>query len=711
VKLTDRGASQSVQLPSALAAALRALSQQAGVPLFMTLLAAFQVLLARCTEQRDILVGLPLAHRPRAELDGLIGCFVNTLVLRTDLSGNLSFRELVQRVRQECIGAYAHQALPFEQMVEALPLEREASHNPLLQVMFVLQDAAGRTIELPGLSTSPLEVDSGTVTSELTLLITEGADSLTATFKYSSDVFEAPTITRMLGHWQTLLAGAVAQPGQSILTLPLLTQAERQQLLVKWNNNQRAYPRECLHEVFEAQVARTPEQVALVCGEKRLTYRALNDRANQVAQRVRELGVGPEVLVGLSLEHGPELIIGILGILKAGGACVPLDPTYPPERLAFLLADTQVPVLLTQRHLLGKLPEHSARVVCLDAGTEIFTRESTAPVVSGVTNDNLAFVFYTSGSSGKPKGVMLSHRGRYTRQSTTPSVYHLTPADHHLLKAPIGFTLVLREILWPLLAGAPLIIAQPGERQDSASLVKLMAAHQIAIVHLVPSQLHMLLEEEGLQTYAGLKYVVCTGEPVSTELQERCFARLPAALSSYYGSTEAPSAAVWHYRREEPQRRVRLGRPNTNKQIYVLDALLQPVPVGVPGEVYVGGKGLARGYLNQPGLTAEKFLPDPFSAEPGARLYRTGDRARYLPDGSLEFLGRLDQQVKIRGVRVEPGEIEAVLSRHPLVRECVMLAREDGRGGNWLVAYVVPRRARGIASSGLRRFLQERVPD
>jgi amino acid adenylation domain-containing protein len=332
-------------------------------------------------------------------------------------------------------------------------------------------------------------------------------------------------------------------------------------------------------------------------------------------------------------------------------------------------------------------------------------------LVSGVTNENLAFVFYTSGSTGAPKGVMLPHRGRYTRLSATPSVYQLTPADRHLLKAPLGFTLLLREVLWPLFAGARLIIAQPGERQDSAYLVQLIADHKIAIFHLVPSQLQMLLEEEGLKTCVCLKYVVCTGEPVSAELQERFFARLPAELSGYYGCTEAPSATVWHYQREDTRRRVTIGRPNTNKQIYLLNSELQPVPVGVPGEVYIGGKGLARGYLNRPGLTAERFIPNPFSSEPGARLYRTGDHARYLPDGTLEFLGRLDQQVKIRGFRIEPGEIETVLGQHSAVQETVITAREDALGDKRLVAYVVPKQQSASLTDELRGFLKERLPE
>lgn len=708
---TYRGTSQSLRLPSTLSEALKALSRQEGVTLFMTLLAAFQVLLARYTGQEDILVGSPIANRTRAEIKGLIGFFVNRLVLRTDLSGNPSFRELLQRVREVCLEAYVHPDLPFERLVEELQPERDPSHSPLFQVFFTLLNF---TDDRPALSTlilSPVEVGSETATFDLTLSIVERADSLTATLNYNTDLFDTPTIARMLGHLQTLLVGAVANPGQSILTLPLLTQAERHQLLVEWNKNQSEYPQECIHEVFEAQVDRTPENVAVVFADEQLTYRELNCRANQLAHRLRALGVGPEVLVGISMEYCPELVIGILGILKAGGACVPLDPTYPPERLAFLLADTRVPVLLTQRRLLGKLPKHSACVVCIDVGAEIFAQESTEPLVSGVTNENLAFVFYTSGSTGAPKGVMLPHRGRYTRQSSTQPVYQLTPDDQHLLKAPIGFSLLLREVLWPLLAGARLIIAQPGERQDSAYLVKLIADHKIAIIHLVPSQLHMLLEEEGLKTCACLKYIVCTGEPVSAELQERFFARLPAELSGYYGCTEAPSATVWHYQREDTRRLVTIGRPNTNKQIYLLNSELQPVPVGVPGEVYIGGKGLARGYLNRPGLTAEKFIPNPFRPEPGARLYRTGDRARYLSDGTLEFRGRLDQQVKIRGFRVELGEIEAVLSRHPVVRECVVLAREDGPGGKWLVAYVVVSREQGVTLSGLRSFLRERLPD
>ena len=464
-----------------------------------------------------------------------------------------------------------------------------------------------------------------------------------------------------------------------------------------------------VHQLFEVQVRRTPDAVAVVFEDEQLTYGELDCRANQLAHHLRALGVGPDVCVGICMERSPELVVAILGILKAGGACVPLDPAYPLERLTFMLEDIQAPVILTQERLLTLLSGYRTQAVCLDRGWERIAQESTELLVSHVTSDNLAFVFYTSGSTGRPKAVLRPHARRGIQRSWEQETYRLTEDDRHLLKSPIGFTLLSMEVFWPLLSGAQVIIARPGGEQDTAYLVKLMAKYGITIISLVPSLLRVLLEEPGLKNCGCLRHVICFGEPLPTKLQERFFTRLTAELSVFYGTTEAPSATFWHCKRDDTQRVVGIGRRLPRKQIYVLDPYLQPVPIGVLGELHIGGR-LALGYLNRPELTAEKFISNPFGREPGARLYKTGDFARYLPDGNLEFLGRADQQVKIRGVRVELGEVEAVLVQHPTLQEAVVLAWEDESGDTRLAAYVVADQHPLPSIRELRTFVQQRLP-
>ncbi len=708
-----RGARQSVTLSKNLTDALRILSQRESATLFMTLLAAYQTLLYRYSNQEEIVVGSPIAGRTRPETEGLIGLFVNTLVLHTDLSEDPSFRELLSRVREVALGAYAHQDVPFEKLVEELQPERSLSHAPLFQVMFILQNAPRSALDLSGLTLQSLEFDSGTAQFDVSLSVVEVAEGLQAKFEYNTDLFDAATITRMLKHFQVLLEGVVANPDQRLSELPLLTEAERHQLLIEWNDTAVEYPRDiCLHQLFEAQVIRTPEAVALVFEEEQLTYHELNRRANQLARYLRKLGVGPEVLVGIMMERSIEMVVGLLGIIKAGGAYVPLDPAYPQERLSFMLEDARVPVLLTQARLAESLPQSEAEVVSVDALREVIDEEGIENPAGGATAENLAYVIYTSGSTGRPKGAMNSHRGICNRLLWMQDAYQLTSADSILQKTPFSFDVSVWEFFWPLLTGARLVVAQPGGHQDSAYLVKLIAEQKITTLHFVPSMLQVFLEEWGLETCDSLKQVICSGEALSFELQERFFARLNAGLHNLYGPTEAAvDVTFWACKQESGLRTVPIGRPIANTQIYLLDRRLQPVPVGVPGELYIGGVGVARGYLNRPELTAERFILDPFSAEDGARLYKTGDLARYLPDGNIEYLGRIDHQVKLRGFRIELGEVEAVLQQYAGVRDTVVLLREDGPGDKRLVAYVA---ARGEAVPGpaeLRRFLSERLPE
>ncbi|MBV9124651.1 MAG: amino acid adenylation domain-containing protein, partial [Planctomycetes bacterium] len=710
---TFRGSTQSLTLPRSLAEHLHALSRREGCTLYMTLLAAFQTLLHRYTGQEDICVGSPIAGRTRAETEGLIGCCINALVLRTDLSGDPSFRDLLARVRETALGAYAHQDLPFEKLVEELQPARDLSRSPLFQVMFILQNTPLPELDLPGLTVRPLDLPGTTAKFDLTLSLAETQQGLQAAVEYNTDLFDAGTITRLLGHFQKLLEGLAGDPGQRLSELPLLTAEEKQQLLVAWNDTATVYPEEhCLHRLVEAQVERTPDATALVFEGESLTYRELNARANRLAHHLLSLGVGPDVLVGISMERSVEMVVGLLGILKAGGAYVPLDPAYPQERLAFMLEDARLPVLLTQQRLAARLPAHQARVLCLDSDWDTIAAHAAGNLDSGVMPEHLAYVIYTSGSTGRPKGAMNTHRGICNRLLWMQQQYQLTPADVVLQKTPFSFDVSVWEFFWPLLSGATLVVARPGGHQDSAYLVRLIAAEHITVLHFVPSMLQVFLEEKGLEACTALRHVMCSGEDLPYDLQQRCHLRLPGELHNLYGPTEAAvDVSFWQCRPNHPRGIVPIGRPIANTQLYVLDSHLRPVPVGVPGELHIGGVGLARGYLNRPELTAAKFIPNPLPEAPSPRLYRTGDRARWLPDGTIEYLGRLDHQVKIRGFRIELGEIEAVLGQHPAVREAVVLAREDEPGEKRLTAYVVAYPGAELSAATCRSFLKEKLPD
>jgi amino acid adenylation domain-containing protein len=686
-----RGAFQPLQLPPALTAALKALSQREGTTLFMTLLAAFKTLLFRYTGQDDVVVGSPIAGRTRAEIEGLIGFFVNSLVLRTDLSGDPPFREALGRVREVALGAYAHQDLPFERLVEELQPARDLSRNPLFQVTFQLLNTPSAPRPTADPDVPPLDVQRGTSIFDVAFTLWEGPQGLTGGLEYDTDLFDAGTIERMAGHIETLLAGAVADPNQRLSELPLLTDRERHQLLVTWNATAVDHPDDrCVHELFEAQAAATPGAVSVLGDGLEVSYAELNGRANQLARRLRRLGVEPGVLVGICLERSVEMVVALLGVLKSGGAYVPLDPYYPTRRLATMLEDSQAPVLLTQRRLLAGLPAPGAQTLCLDTEWHGVASESVENLASTATADDLAYVIYTSGSTGQPKGVMIPHRALTNHMLWMRLTFPLTETDAVVQRTPFSFDASVWEFYAPLLAGARLVLPRAERRQDTAELVRAMALHGVTTLQLVPSLLRTLLEEPGLEACTRLSRVFCGGEALPVELQERFYVRLPATLHNLYGPTEATIDATFFVGRSDARRRtVPIGRPIANTWIYLLDRRLQPVPIGIPGELYIGGQGLARGYLNQPALTAERFIPDPFSAAPGARLYKTGDLARYGPDGNIEFLGRIDHQVKVRGFRIELDEVEAVLSRHPGVREAAVLAREDVPGDQRLLAYVV----------------------
>jgi len=708
-----RGAGEEVIFPEGLLRKLKALSQEEGCSLFMTLLAAWQTLLHRYTGREDIVVGSPIAGRTRTELEGLIGFFVNTLVLRGDLSGNPRFRELLKRAREMTLDGYGHQDLPFEILVKELRPERNLSYNPLCQVMFALQTMPALPARLGGgLSLRVEPVSEAAAQYDLSLFMREQLGGLAATMEYRVDLYEPETIRRVLGNFQTLLEGIIANPGERIGSLPMLEERERRRMVVEWNGTGKEYPRDkCLHELFELQVERTPDAVAVMYENQFLTYRELDARANKLARHLQRLEVGADSLVGLCAERSLEMVVGLLGILKAGGAYVPLDPEYPAQRLTFMVKDAGAKVVLTQGHLVEALPASGVPVIRLDADWAAIEGEDSGRVKSAVTPADLAYMIYTSGSTGQPKGVMNTHQGIVNRLLWMLDTYEMTPADRLVQKTPFSFDVSVWEFFWPLLTGARLVMARPGGHRDAAYLARLVAEEKITKMHFVPSMLQVFLEQEDLSTACGsLTRVFCSGEALTLELTRRFHSTLDAELSNLYGPTEASVEVTrWDCERGSLLHMVPIGRPIANTQIYILDGQFQPVPVAVAGELHIGGIGVARGYHNRPELTAEKFIADPFSADPNARLYRTGDSARYLSDGSIEYLGRLDHQVKIRGLRVELGEIEELLNQHPGVQTSVVVAREDIPGDQRLVAYVVSRNG-AVRPPELREFLRVKLP-
>ncbi len=709
---TSRGALQSLTLSRTLTGALKTFGQQEGATLFMTLLAAFQVLLHRWSGQEDIVVGSVVAGRRKVELEKLIGFFVNTLVLRGDLAGNPTFRELLARVRDSSLAALAHQDLPFERLVKELRPDRTVGRNPLFQVMFVLQNAPMAPTDLPGLSLEPIDVDTGTTKFDLTLSMMETPQGLRAGFEYNADLFEPATIARMLGCFQTLLEDAVANPATPIARLALLGAAEREEIVTSWNRTRRAFPREqTLHAQVEAQVARNPAAVALSFSGATVTYGELNARANQLAHRLRRLGIGPDTLVALCLERSPEMIVALLGILKAGGAYLSLDPSYPAERLAFMLADSQAPVVLTVASLRPVVPAGGAErsIINLDTEWPDIARESAANPAPLATGENLAYVSYTSGSTGKPKGVCIPHRA-VSRLLINTDYVQLGADDVVAQISNCAFDASTFEVWGALLHGGRLAVIPRTVVLEPAVLAKTLVAEGVTAM-FVTTALFNQLAQTTPGIFQSLRHVLFGGEAANPVcVREVLRASPPRRLLHVYGPTETTTFATWLEVREVPAgaTTVPIGRPLANTTLYVLDTQGQPVPVGVPGELHIGGDGVARGYLRRPELEAARFIADPFAGEAGARLYKTGDRVRWLPDGTLEFLGRLDRQVKIRGFRIEPDEIEIVLERHPAVKQAAVMVREAAAGDRQLIAYVA---GPAVDVAELRQHLQATLPD
>ncbi len=709
-----RGAQLFTLLPEDLSQDLRALSQREGVTLFMTLLTAFKALLARYTGADDLVVGSPIAGRTRSETENLIGFFVNTLVLRTDLSGDPTFREALQRVRETALAAYDHQDLSFDRLVAELQPERSLSYNPLFQTAFALQSELSGDRKLSGLKLTPLKLGSVTAKFDLFVSLSDTPDGLRVTAEYSTDLFDPSTMQRFLGHYQNLLTGIVSNPARRISELPLLTEAERHQVLVEWNDTQRSYPdNACLQQLFEAQVARTPDAVAVQSEEMTLTYRELNQRANQLAHYLQAAGIGPDRLVGIFTERSLLTVIGILGILKAGGAYLPLDTTYPRARLSFMLADAEAPVILTQQKLLLHLPDHSATVVCLDSDWEMISQESEADPVSQAKADSLAYIIYTSGSTGRPKGVSIPHRA-VSRLVFNTNYVQLDSTDRIAQISNISFDAATFELWGALLHGARLVLINKDVALSPREFAGQLRDYGINTIFLTTA-LFNLLAREVPTAFSSVRQLMIGGEAVDPYwINEVLRQGPPERLLNVYGPTESTTFATWHLVKEVPEgaTTIPIGRPISNTQIYLLDRYLNPVPVGVHGELYLGGDGLAREYLKRPELTAEKFIEWSDNGEtPALRLYKTGDVARYLPDGSLEYLGRTDHQVKLRGFRIETGEIETALSAHPAVQESVVAVIESVTREKALAAwYVAPPDA--LTPTGeLRDYLRQRLPD
>ena len=701
-----RGEWMAESFPRDLLDSLEQLAQQEGASLFAALLASFDTILFRYTGQEDVVVGSTTPGRRQKATQDLIGTFLNPLVLRLDLSGDPSFRELLRRARKVVEEAGEHQDLPFERIVEELRLEHDPSRNPLFQVMLLFQELAEGAGEADGLKLTWTGVQNHTAKFDLTAYAEPREEGLFVGFEYNAGVFEASTIHRLLGHYRTLLEAIVASPDTRISEISILGDAERNQLLFELNGTAVDFPEKesALHQLIERQVERTPDSVAVEFEAQTLTYRQLNSRANQLAHFLRKQGAGPDVLVGVSLDRSLDMVVALLGVLKAGAAYVPLDPTYPADRLAFMVEDSGLKVLLTQESLLPLWSGSPAQLVALDRDRSAITAEPAEDPAVALRPDNLAYVIYTSGSTGRPKGVQIPHRAVVNFVLSMQSKPGFSAADNLLAVTTISFDIAGLEIHVPLSVGARIVLASRQSAMDGKTLAQLIEAHRITVLQATPVTWRLLVES-GWQGKSDLK-VLCGGEAFPHDLADALLSR-SASVWNMYGPTET---TIWSTcERVRPSNGpVLIGQPIANTQTYILDSGLQVVPMNVVGELYIGGDGLARGYLNRPELTAERFISHPFLL--GDRLYRTGDLARVLTTGQIECLGRVDHQVKIRGFRIELGEIETAIADFPAVRQSVVVAREDAPGDKRLVAYVVPSDPAKFQPADLRDWLKQRLP-
>ncbi|HEY0036134.1 MAG TPA: amino acid adenylation domain-containing protein, partial [Longimicrobium sp.] len=707
------GRTVGISLDEELSAALKELSRRHGATLFMTVLAGWAAVLGRISGQDDVVVGTPTANRGRTEIEGLIGFFVNTLALRVDLSESPTVAELLEQVRAQSLGAQQHQDIPFEQVVELVQPARSMAHAPLFQVMFAWQNASEARPGIPGARQEGVGAGSQAAAAkfDLSLSLGEAGGCIAGSLTYATSLFERATIERHLAYLRRVLEAMAADDLQAVDALPLLPESERRLVVEEWNATDAAYRRElCIHELVEAQAARASDAVAVVFEGGELTYAELNGRANRLAHHLAGQGVGPDARVAICVERGPEMMVGLLAILKAGGGYVPLDPGYPADRLQFMLHDSAPAAVLTQGSLQGVqalFANVDVPVIDLD-GTEWARCPATNPARAGLTPGHLAYVIYTSGSTGTPKGVMIEHRSLANHTGWQAGAFGIGPDDTVLQRTSISFDASVWELWTTLATGARLVLLPPDAAKDPGAMGRVIEERGVTVVQFVPTLLQAVLR--GLPDGALLRprLVFCGGEPLTQPLVAEARARGVGEVVNLYGPTEGTIDAT-AYRCGDEDRAPAIGAPVANVRIYVLDGAGEPVPVGVAGELFIGGAGVARGYLDRPAVTAERFVPDPLGGEPGARLYRTGDLGRWRADGTIEFLGRNDFQVKIRGFRIELGEIEARLREHPSVREAVVAARAEGSADARLVAYVVG--SDSVEIDALRSYLSERLPE
>ena len=702
----NNGSWEWIHLPPRLIDDLKMFSRNEGVSLFMTMLAGFKVLMHRYSRQDDIIVGTPTANRNQPELEKMIAFFVNPVVFRTDLSGEPAFNDLLHTVRKVALGAFAHQDVPFERLVEELRPTRDLSYNPIFQVSFTLQMQPA-LMQLEGTLAEPIEFDNGTARFDLLAELWEADGGISGRFEYDTDLFDKGTIRRMIANYEALLESIVATPAGPIDQLNLLPASERQQVLYAWNQTELPFSRDkTLHELFEATVASYPDKVAVQYDQTQLSYAQLNSRANQLAHHLTALGVKKGDLIGLSMARSAEMMIGLFGIMKAGAAYLPLDPDYPLDRLHFILEDAAAPLLITQDDLRGKWDGFAGKIVTLDSDwATIATQPAHNPAVA-MSADDLVYIIHTSGSTGKPKGVQLRHRNVVNFLTSMRQKPGLTANDILMAVTTLSFDIAVLELYLPLVVGGKVIIASPEINADGALMAQTLVDEGVTVMQATPASWKLMLNN-GWEGKKDLR-ILCGGEELPRELAEQLIPR-GAELWNMYGPTETTvwSAAKKIVSGEGP---VPIGEPIANTQLYILDNHLQPTPIGVPGELCIGGDGVAAGYLNRPELTADRFVKNPFVEDPNGMLYRVGDLARYRPDGTIEFLGRIDFQVKVRGFRIELGEIETVLRQHDGVKEGVVTAQDDPSGEKRLVAYIIPEAGQGPTTALLREYLAESLP-
>lgn len=707
-----------VNYPRSLLDGLKELSRREGVTMFMTIMAAYNILLYRYTRQEDLLISAPIGNRIRPETENIVGYLLNLLILRTNLAGNPTFRELLKQEQEVCIGAFAHQELPFGKLVQELKPKQDPSRNPIAQVAFLYLDFPETTsMEFLGLTARHIDIDNGASRFDITLSMTETSEGFTVSIEYITDLFSRERMERMAKHLEVLLEAIIANPDARLSELPLLSTEEERQLRDEWNDTATTFPQTSLvPDLFESHAERQPEATALIWEDERISYGELNRRANQFARHLQSLGVGTEAKVGVLLERSPELVVALLGTLKAGGVYVPLDPQYPRERLGFMMEDAGVSVLITQAGLHEQLPPHQAGIIDLEMSRAGMARESVENLNLRIDPEQVAYIIFTSGSTGRPKGVMVEHRQLLNTLQAGHAALNFTPDDCMSCLAPFSFDISLFELLIPLVAGGRCLLASGREMLDASAAAKVLK--EATVIIAVPSLMRRLVSfavDNRVGNDARLRQLLVGGEAVPPELIEEMQQAIPSAqVTVLYGPTEvAMVCAASTVAREQKPLHQLVGRPLSNTVIRLLDGQGNLVPVGIDGEFCIGGASVARGYLNRLELTAQKFVPDAFSRDAGARLYRTGDLGRYLPDGTITFTGRIDEQVKMRGFRIELGEIEAALQEHEGIRECIAVAREDTSGDKRLIAYLVAATPEGstLNTSELRSFLKERVPE